>query len=446
MKIKTISRLEEHYTRDCKTDVVKIHRNLDPKLHPFEKAREYGRALQATKLDKMFAKPFIGALDGHTDGVFCTATSPKNLVQFLSGACDGEVRVWDLSRRACVWKAAAHTGFVRGVAVTPDGRSFLSAGDDGLVKRWDLAIASDLEERPRPTAQWTGKMGFRALDHHWGDATFATASDAVELWDAERAEPTHAFRWGADAVNSVRFNPAERCLLASTGSDRGAALYDARAAAPLRKVFLRMRSNGVAWNPRVPAQFALACEDHCAYTFDVRRLGAALVVHKDHVGAVMAVAFSPTGRELATAGYDRTLRIFGARDGRSREVYHTQRMQRAFCVAYSADARYVLSGSDDTCVRIWKARASERLGAIVPREARRLRYLDTLKRRYADMPDVRRIAKHRHVPRAVRGAARAEGVQRDKAKRKADNVRRHAKDGGDAPVPERRRRVIAEQT
>jgi DDB1- and CUL4-associated factor 13 len=30
--------------------------------------------LTATKMDKMFAKPFIGALDGHADGVFCTAT------------------------------------------------------------------------------------------------------------------------------------------------------------------------------------------------------------------------------------------------------------------------------------------------------------------------------------------------------------------------------------
>ena len=74
MKIKTISRNEEHYTRDCKGDRLKIHRNLNPALHPFEKAREYTRALTATKMDKMFAKPLVGALDGHTDGVFCTAT------------------------------------------------------------------------------------------------------------------------------------------------------------------------------------------------------------------------------------------------------------------------------------------------------------------------------------------------------------------------------------
>lgn len=33
----------------------------------------------------MFAKPLVGALDGHGDGVFCSASSRRNLVQFLSG-------------------------------------------------------------------------------------------------------------------------------------------------------------------------------------------------------------------------------------------------------------------------------------------------------------------------------------------------------------------------
>lgn len=49
------------------------------------KAREYTRALTAVKLDKMFARPLVGALDGHGDGVFCSAASRKNLVQFISG-------------------------------------------------------------------------------------------------------------------------------------------------------------------------------------------------------------------------------------------------------------------------------------------------------------------------------------------------------------------------
>ena len=45
----------------------------------------------------------------------------------------------------------------------------------------------------------------------------------------------------------------------------------------------------------------------------------------------MDVDYSPTGREFVAGSYDRSVRIFAYNGGRSREVYHTKRMQR--CVA-----------------------------------------------------------------------------------------------------------------
>ena len=94
VKIKTISRTEEGSVRKNKNDITKVHRNRDPSLHPFEKAREYTKALTATKLDKMFAKPFINALDGHKDTVYCCSTIRNKNVPFISGACDGEVKLF----------------------------------------------------------------------------------------------------------------------------------------------------------------------------------------------------------------------------------------------------------------------------------------------------------------------------------------------------------------
>lgn len=48
MKLKTISRVEKDFTQEVNTDKVKVFRNYDPALHPFERAREvspYGQAL-----------------------------------------------------------------------------------------------------------------------------------------------------------------------------------------------------------------------------------------------------------------------------------------------------------------------------------------------------------------------------------------------------------------
>ena len=88
----------------------------------------------------------------------------------------------------------------------------------------------------------------------------------------------------------------------------------------------------------------------------------ALQVLKGHVAAVMSIEFSPTGEELVTGSYDRSVRLWERQKGHSRDIYHTKRMQRVFSVAWSPDNNYVLSGSDDGNVRLWRARASQRQG------------------------------------------------------------------------------------
>lgn len=37
----------------------------------------------------MFAKPFIGAMDGHMDSVSCMAKNPNHLKGIFSGSMDG---------------------------------------------------------------------------------------------------------------------------------------------------------------------------------------------------------------------------------------------------------------------------------------------------------------------------------------------------------------------
>jgi|TARA_B110000305_G_scaffold229628_1_gene280801 WD repeat and SOF domain-containing protein 1 len=105
----------------------------------------------------------------------------------------------------------------------------------------------------------------------------------------------------------------------------------------LKKNIMAMRPNCLEWNPMEPMNFVVGSEDHNCYSFDMRKMEKPIYIHKGHVGAVLSVAFASTGREFVSGSYDRTIRIFGTRDGVSRECYYGKRMQRVHTVNYSSD-------------------------------------------------------------------------------------------------------------
>ena len=308
---------------------------FDPAIHPFEKAREYQRSLNATKLERMFAKPFIGQLgNGHVDGVYSFAVDPKTLNKVASGSGDGVIKLWDLTDRRQVFETKAHDGMVKDICYTPEGK-LLSCASDQSIKLWNHKSGgggdNDDDSPKGPLMTYLGGSSFNSISHHRSEAAFATASSQISIWDSTRSKPMTTMNWGVDSITTVRFNQVETSILASAGNDRTLILYDLRTSSPLAKVVNTFSTNAICWNPMEAFNFATASEDHNAYIFDMRKLDRALNVLKDHVAAVMDVAYSPTGEEIVTGSYDRTMRIYKAKEqGHSRDIYHTNRMQRYF--------------------------------------------------------------------------------------------------------------------
>jgi len=235
MKLKSINRDPVACTRERTGDLAKVARNLDPALHPLQRATEYTRALAAAKLSRVFAKPFVSALSGHSDGLTCLARHPSLVNVLLSGAADGGLLLWDVAGARATAALRGHTRAVHGCACAPDGRGAVSAGDDLELRLWRLpdaaeagpaAAASRTPPQLPAAATYVGRGGFRDVDHHWRRAQFASAGAAgVQLWDHERSAPVSAFAWGSDTVSAVRFNPSEPDLFASCGSDRRCAPF-----------------------------------------------------------------------------------------------------------------------------------------------------------------------------------------------------------------------------
>jgi len=455
MKLKTLSRSSASTLRECIGDPRQQHRNLDPTFHPHQRAREYTRAVQSVKLDRMFAKPFINSLEhGHRDGVTASCCSPNALVPFVSGSADGEIRIWDLASQKLVKDLpGSHSKAVTGLTFGNDGRSIYSCSDDGLVRRWNVYPVSDDECKnletpygPFTTYRSPTIGSFKSIDYHRAEPQFATASDSsVDVWSPERSSPIQTFSdlWGNDdTVNTVRYNPAERSLLAVVSHDRGVGFKDLRVGSPLKKMIMSMRSNCLEWNPMEPMNFVVGNEDYNAYAFDMRKLDQPTMIYKGHVSAVLCVDWSPTGREFVTGSYDKTLRIFPHREGKARDTYHTKRMQRIFTVNYSADNKYILSGSDDTNIRLWKAQASEKIGQKTVREEKALQYRHALVKKYEHMPEVRRIHKSRKIPKLIKKQTAVKHLQKESQQRKQGNRVKY--DKTEQFVAERKKTVVKE--
>ncbi|TQN74295.1 Protein sof1 [Colletotrichum shisoi] len=447
MKIKALSRSVEEYKAPG-SNAQKLPRNLDPAQHPMERAREYTKALNAVKLERMHAAPFVGQMgSGHVDGVYSMAKDPNSLKHMASASGDGAIKAFDLTSRDEIWHTkSAHTNIVRSLCWTKDGK-LLSAAADKTIKLWDpYHTPSD----SAPISSWLGHSGFQSLSHHRSRNAFAASSSSSEIaiYDLERhSAAPEILRWpnATDTINSVSFNQVEQSILGSTGADRSIILWDIRTAMPLTKTTMTFACNSLSWNPMEAFNFVVGSEDHNCYMFDMRKFDRALNVYKGHVAAVMSVEFSPTGEELVSGSYDRTVRIWNRDQGHSRDMYHTKRMQRVFSTMFTPDSKYILTGSDDGNVRVWRSNATDRSGIRTAKQRQALEYNEALVSRYSHMPEIRRIKKHRHLPTVIKKAGEIKNVELKSIKRREENERRHTKKQFERHKGEREKPVLARE-
>ncbi|KAN0120460.1 WD40 repeat-like protein [Russula decolorans] len=435
-------------------DPTPTHRNLDPLQHPFARARERTRALNAAKMERMFSKPFIAALEGHADAVEVLSRRPNTITDVASASWDGEIILHNAGRRTHLTKiAGAHQGKISGLCWADDHR-VLSCGVDRNIKMWDVRAEALSDSsgagpsQPKPLAVFPGKGTLHSIDHHTTDPLFATSSTIVQIWDETKSAPVMdiTFSTSAESVTGVRFNPSEPSVLASIGSDRTFILYDIRTGKAERRIVMQMKNNDLSWSPTFPTSILLASEDHNLYTFDIRRLNTPTQIYKAHVSAVTSCDWSPTGTEFVSGGWDRTLRIWQEGRGTHPEVYHTKRMQRVLATAFTADARFVLSGSDDGNVRVWKANASEKLGIVTARERSAIEYRNALKDRWKMDAEIGKVQRSRHLPKPVYKAGQLKRTMEEAERVKEERRRRHTRAGESKPKAQRKKVVIAEQS
>ncbi|MFL5705087.1 MAG: WD40 repeat domain-containing protein, partial [Ktedonobacteraceae bacterium] len=71
-----------------------------------------------------------------------------------------------------------------------------------------------------------------------------------------------------------------------------------------------------------------------------------------HTASVSAVAWSPDGKQIASASYDKTAQISNAMTGSSVFTYKSH-SDWVFSIGWSPDGRYLVSSAADKTAQVW---------------------------------------------------------------------------------------------
>ncbi len=239
-----------------------------------------------------------------------------------------------------------HTDFVQAVAFRPDSREIASGGMEGSVKFWDLRTS-------RPVVfdghtGWVERLSFRRD----GRRVLSEAgirrlnNEPAKGWDPLTGELDPNLTVASFDQLPADFLPAADYMKRSLEHGAG---FGKSVRSPNGKLIATVIEKS-------DVSIASRSKEYAISSVDLREVASGRLIQTliGHTADVLGAAFSPDGRRLVTASYDRTIKLWDTATG---QAMFTLRGHTAglLCLTFSPDGNRIVSGAIDHTARVWDA-------------------------------------------------------------------------------------------
>jgi len=286
---------------------------------------------------------------GHGGRILRMRFTPDGRTLVTAGE-GGRLLAWDVERRTIAQRFAGHSQAVWGLDMTGDGGTLITGSEDSRAILWDLGGDRRLDRRFAVGRPFRLPFGVRGIAVSPDGRTVAITHDdgAVDLVDTASLRRRRVLRAMDGAPLSVAFSPDGR-LLAVTGVGGRLTLWDARTFAPAGELEgLEGDSSAVAFSP--DGSLLAATELDPTDPLGTRPLRIWEVRSRELTrfrgrSALGGVSFSPDGTLIAAAAGGHGTEVREVATGRP--VKQLETTDSPYSVAFSPDGELLFVGQYD---------------------------------------------------------------------------------------------------